>query len=194
MSLLGEFKKGRIFIVSAPAGTGKTSLVKLLTTEFPRIKQSISFTTRNKRGDEEPGVHYQFISTQEFEKKIASGDLLEYAQVHGNYYGTSKEWVEKEIDQGNHVILVIDTQGAIELMKKIAATAIFIRPPSIAVLKERLLYRQTDSIEEIERRIQWAETELKAVHRYHYVIVNEHLAEAYQVLKSIIIAEGHKQF
>lgn len=193
MSLLGEFKKGKIFIISAPAGTGKTTLVRLLTSEFPQIKQSLSFTTRPKRGNEEQGVHYQFISEEEFQGKIASGEFLEYAKVHGHFYGTSKMWVEAEIAKGHHVILVIDTQGAKELMKKIAAITIFIKPPSIEVLKERLLHRQTDSIEEIARRIEWAEVELKAISSYQYVIVNEHLAQAYQVLKSVIIAEGHRQ-
>lgn len=193
MSLLGEFKKGSIFIISAPAGTGKTTLVRLLTSEFPQIKQSLSFTTRPRRGNEEQGVHYQFISEDEFLEKIASDEFLEYAKVHGHYYGTSRKWVEDEIAKGHHVVLVIDTQGAMELMKKIAAITIFIKPPSLEVLKERLLHRQTDSIEEIARRIQWAEVELNAIPYYQYVIVNEHLAQAYQVLKSVIIAEGHRQ-
>lgn len=193
MSLLGKFEKGKIFIVSAPAGAGKTTLVRLLTHEFPQIKQSISFTTRPKRENEMEGVHYEFVTQEEFNKKIDRGDFLEFVKVHGHFYGTSKQWLEDELNKGHHVVLVIDTQGAIELMKKIPATAIFVKPPSLEVLRERLLNRQTDSKEEVERRMEWAEVELKAIPYYHYVIENEQLAEAYQVLKSVIIAEGHKQ-
>ncbi|MGK5595423.1 MAG: guanylate kinase [Parachlamydiaceae bacterium] len=184
--------KGLIFIISAPAGTGKTTLVNMLTEEFSQIKQSLSFTTREKRENEEDGVHYHFISQEIFKNKITKDDFLEYAKVHGHYYGTSKSWVESETAKGHHVILVIDTQGALQLMNKLNAIFIFIKPPSVEILRARLLRRQTDSIEEIERRINWAKTELKAIPRYDYLIVNEKLQLAYQVLKSIIIAESHK--
>lgn len=192
MALLGTLAKGLIFIISAPAGTGKTTLVNMLTEEFSQIKQSLSFTTREKRENEEDGVHYHFISQEIFKNKITKDDFLEYAKVHGHYYGTSKSWVESETAKGHHVILVIDTQGALQLMNKLNAIFIFIKPPSVEILRARLLRRQTDSIEEIERRINWAKTELKAIPRYDYLIVNEKLQLAYQVLKSIIIAESHK--
>ncbi|KAF3361432.1 Guanylate kinase [Chlamydiales bacterium STE3] len=192
MALLGNLKRGLIFIVSAPAGTGKTTLVNLLTSEFANIKQSLSFTTRQKRPGEEQGVHYQFVTPAEFEQKIAKGDFLEYAKVHGHYYGTSRSWVEGEVVKGNHVILVIDTQGALQLKGELQAVFIFVKPPSLAVLRSRLLQRKTDSIGEIERRIEWARTELELIPNYDYVILNEQLSVAYQVLRSIIIAEGHK--
>ncbi len=192
MPLLGNLKRGLIFIISAPAGTGKTTLANMLTEEFSQIRQSLSFTTRSKRENEKNGVHYHFISQEHFEDKIAKNDFLEYAKVHGHYYGTSKSWVEYETAKGHHVILVIDTQGALQLLNKLDAIFIFIKPPSIQALRARLLQRQTDSIEEIERRIEWAKTELQAIPHYDYLIVNEKLQKAFQVLKSIIIAESHK--
>ena len=110
--VLGNISKGLIFVVSAPAGTGKTTLTQMLVDEFPCVIESISFTTRKIRGDEVQGVHYNFISKEEFEEKIADGDFLEYAEIYGEYYGTSRSWVESKRNEGKHVVLVIDTQGA----------------------------------------------------------------------------------
>jgi guanylate kinase len=191
-SLLGEINEGFVFIVSAPAGTGKTTLVQRLVEEFPSIIASISFTTRQPRAGEVPGVHYHFITESEFEAKIAAADFLEYVKLYGTYYGTSQQWIKEQQQQGKHVVLVIDTQGALQLKEKIAAISIFIRPPSIEVLRQRLIQRQTESLEMVEKRLEWAQTELKVAQQYNYQLVNDNLEVAYQVLRSIFIAECHR--
>lgn len=191
-SLLGEINEGLIFIVSAPAGTGKTTLIHKLTQEFPQIIASVSFTTRKPREGEIPGIHYHFISAAEFEAKIAADDFLEYVKLYDNYYGTSREWIKEQQLKGKHVVLVIDTQGAFLLKGKIAAISVFIRPPSLEVLRKRLRLRQTESLEVIEKRLQWAQKELDASLKYDYQLINDDLEMAYQVLRSIFIAESHK--
>lgn len=191
-SLLGKINEGLIFIVSAPAGTGKTTLINKLTQEFPSIIASISFTTRKPREREVSGVDYHFLSEAEFEAKIAAGDFLEYVKLYDSHYGTSRLWIKEQQQKGKHVVLVIDTQGALLLKEKIAATSIFIRPPSLEVLRERLVLRQTESLEVIEKRLEWAEKELDASVNYDYQLVNDDLEIAYQVLRSIFIAESHR--
>lgn len=191
--LLGNLKKGILFIVSAPAGTGKTTLVHMLTQEFPCVVASISFTTRKPRTGEIDGVHYFFITTKEFEERIARGEFLEYVKLYGDYYGTSKAWVEQWQQEGKHVLLVIDTQGAALLKGKISAISIFLYPPSLEELERRLIKRQADSLENIKKRIEWAkEEEMRAQQTYDYRVVNDHLATAYQALRSILIAEEHR--
>ena len=189
--LLGNGKIGRPFIVSAPAGTGKTTLVKMLTDEFPCVVASISFTTRQPREGEINGRHYNFLTHDEFEKKIASGDFLEYVKLYGDYYGTSRSWVEERLNAGKHVVLVIDTQGAAQLRMIWKTVTIFIKPPSLDELKHRMLSRGTDTVETIERRLALAKQEINASHFYDYMIVNDDLKTAYQVLRSIFIAEEH---
>ncbi len=190
--VLGNTKKGLLFIVSAPAGTGKTTLVRMLVEEFSCINESISCSTRPMRIGEIEGKDYHFLSLEEFEKKIQSGDFLEYAKVFGHYYGTSKTSVENELNKGQHVVLVIDTQGAMQLQGKIAAISIFLRPPSFEELRERLVSRKTESKESIENRLDWAVNELPLAERYDYQIINDDLTVAYQVLRSIVIAEEHR--
>lgn len=185
-------KKGKLFILSAPAGTGKTTLIEKITKEFPHIKQSISFTTRKSRGEEIDGVHYFFISKDEFEKKIQENEFLEYIELYGNYYGTSKKWVEEELEKGHHVVLVIDTQGALSLRNKVRSTYIFVSPPSLETLKERLVQRQTETLEVIEKRLSCAEREIEQGKEYDYKIINDKLDDAYLALKSIFIAEEHR--
>jgi guanylate kinase len=190
--LLGNRSRGLIFVLSAPAGTGKTTLVQKLIAEFPCIIQSISFTTRSRRYNEISGDHYHFISKEEFEKKISEHDFLEYVKLYGDYYGTSKKWVESQLSQGKHVFLVIDTQGALQLMESLDACFIFLEPPSLEALRHRLTNRKTDSPEAIAKRLEWAVKEMEAVRYYQYRIVNDDLACAYQILRSIVIAEEHK--
>ncbi len=184
--------KGLVFVISAPAGTGKTTLVRMLIEEFNRVVESISFTTRPPRPNEVPGRDYYFISPEEFEGKIAQGEFLEYAKVFGNYYGTSRKFVESQQEKGKHVILVIDTQGALQLKGKINAVFIFISPPSLEELRFRLHRRKLDTEEAMEHRLSWAEKEMALSSRYDYHIVNDHLKTAYDALRSILIAEEHR--
>lgn len=190
--LLGNLEKGLFFIVSAPAGTGKTTLVNMLADEFDFIVRSVSYTTREIRPGEVDGKDYFFISNEEFEKKIKDDEFLEHAKVFDNYYGTSKEFVEKKICEKKHVVLVIDTQGASLIREKGYGISIFIKPPDLATLKQRLYNRNSDSKESIDKRLSWFEKESNQAKYYDYVVVNDNLEIAYQVLKSIFIAEEHR--
>lgn len=192
ISLLSESSKGICFIVSAPAGTGKTTLVRMLMDEFPEVIANISFTTRKPRTGEIEGKHYHFLSPSEFEKKVIEGDFLEYVNLYGSFYGTSKTWVEEKLKAGKHVILVIDTQGVKQLKDKISAIKIFISPPSLEILKARLMHRNTEDSEMIEKRLEWAMKEMERISYYDYNIINDDLSTAYQVLRSILIAETHR--
>jgi guanylate kinase len=190
--LLGNLNHGLVFVVSAPAGTGKTTLVKMLISEFPCVIRSISFTTRKPRPGEVPGIDYHFVTKEEFEKQIEQQDFLEYVKLYGEYYGTSRKWVREQQMQGKHVILVIDTQGGLQLKGKFPARFIFIKPPSMEVLRKRLTERKTENEEVIEKRLSWASREIEDGRYYDYHIVNDDLKTSYQVLKSIIIAEEHR--
>lgn len=190
--LLGNLKKGLLFVLSAPAGTGKTTLAHMLCEEFSCVTMSVSCTTRKPRGNEEEGKHYHFISHEAFHEKIRAGEFLEYAEVFGNYYGTTKSSVVAAQERGKHVLLVIDTQGALQVKERIPATLIFIRPPSMEELKTRLMKRQTESEKMIEERLSWAKKELAMASHYDYDIVNDNLQVAYETLRNILIAEEHK--
>jgi guanylate kinase len=191
--ILGNLSKGLIFVLSAPAGTGKTTLVRMLKEEFPVVTESISCTTRPPRHGEVAEVDYHFLSTKEFEERIKRGDFLEYAKVFNYYYGTSKSFVFEQQKQGKHVFLVIDTQGALQLKKaKFPGIYIFVSPPSLEELRARLIKRKTESRESLEERLSWAEKEMSVADQYDYHIVNENLAFAYDILRSVVIAEEHK--
>lgn len=190
--LLGNRSEGLIFVLSAPAGTGKTTLVKMLKEEFSCVTGSVSCTTRAPRPDEVEGRDYHFLSKEAFEAKIAAGDFLEHANVFGNYYGTSREYVLKKQQEGKHVILVIDTQGAMQIKGKIPAVFVFVSPPSLEELKVRLTKRKTESEEVIAQRLSWAEKEMAQAKHYDYQIINEDLDIAYAVLRSIVIAEENR--
>jgi len=190
--LLGNHPTGLIFVVSAPAGTGKTTLVHLLTREFPAVVQSISYTTRAPRYGEMEGREYHFISVEEFKHKIAKWEFLEYVELYGDYYGTCLDSIRKLQKQGRHVLLVIDTQGAKKIKKILPAVFIFIQPPSLEELRARLVNRNTESIEVIEKRLKIAANEIEAGVDYDYQIINEDLNISYQVLRSIVIAEEHR--
>jgi len=192
MKLLGNRKLGLAFVISCPSAAGKTTLVNMLSKEFDCIERSISYTTRAPRSNEKEGLDYHFISKAEFEEKIKNGDFLEYAKVFDHYYGTSKEGVEAQKKKGKHVILVIDTQGAIQLMDFYTAAFIFISPPSIEELPKRMLSRKSETQDAVEHRLSWAKKEMELASHYDYKIVNEDLEIAYQVLRAIIIAEEHK--
>lgn len=192
-SLLGHLPKGLFFVVSAPAGTGKTTLVQMLMKEFPLVIASISYTTRQPREGEVHGQHYHFINESDFKEKISAADFLEYVKLYGYYYGTSRQWVCAQQEQGRHVILVIDTQGALQLQKEdFDAIYIFVSPPSLNVLRERLANRKTETAETLEKRLEWAQKEMEAARYYDYNIINDDLHQAYEVLRSIVIAECHR--
>lgn len=193
--LVGNLSHGILFILSAPAGTGKTTLIQRLKKEFPNIVQSISTTTRSPRATEHEGVDYFFLDKEAFEKKIVVGEFLEHVELYGYHYGTSKVWVEHQLASGKHVFLVIDTQGAHQLQQhKIAEKVvyIFVLPPSLQVLQQRLESRGTETPVTLQKRLGEAEREIEASVHYDYRIVNDDLETAYQVLKSIVIAEEHR--
>ena len=191
--LLGNLKKGLCIVISAPAGTGKTTLARMLMSEFSCIVESISCTTRSMRPGEIADKDYHFLSIAQFEKKKEEGTFLEWAQVFGHFYGTLKEDVESAKAKGKHVLLVIDTQGALELKKrKYPALFIFIRPPSLGELRARLFNRKADLQESIEERLKRAEHELAQAGEYDFIVTNDNLHHAYDILRSILIAEEHK--
>ena len=179
---------GKLIVISAPAGTGKTTLVQLLQDAFPdRVNQSISCTTRKPRKGEVNGKDYFFLTKEGFEERIRSDDFLEYATVFGDYYGTLKERVRDQQGSGKDVILVIDTQGALKLKKKVKVTLIFIAPPSVEILEKRLKGRQTESPQALKKRLDWTKHEMKQAKYYDYIIINDDLETAYENLKKIII-------
>lgn len=190
--MLGNIRKGLVFVLSAPSGTGKTTLIDMLLTEFPSVVRSISYTTRKPRDGEVSGKDYYFVEKEEFYRKIAEGDFLEHVQLYGYDYGTSSAWVEDQIRRGKHVVLVIDTQGALILKKKFQAVFIFVKPPSPEELKKRLMNRRTEDDAKMKERLNRAEKEIEISDFYDYRFVNDDLKVGYQVLRSIIIAESHR--
>ncbi|MCH9631105.1 MAG: Guanylate kinase [Chlamydiia bacterium] len=187
MGLNGKIDKGLVIVVSAPAGTGKTTLAEMLTKKYPSdIVRSISCTTRSPRGDEVDGKDYIYLSKEDFLKKVDSEEFLENAKVFDNYYGTLKKSVQDLQLQGKHVILVIDTQGAMKIKEKTSAVLVFIKPPSIEALKERLDKRHTDTEENISLRLSWAKEEMKKGEHYDVTIVNDDLQKAFDELECFI--------
>lgn len=182
-----EQKKGAILILSGPSGCGKSTLLKEVYKDIDDYYFSISTTTREIRAGEEHGVDYYFVSKEEFEKDISEGNFLEYANVHGNYYGTSLKPIMKALHEGKLVIFDIDVQGHKIVRKKLneVITSVFITTPSLKVLETRLKNRQTDSNEVIEKRILNAKEEIKSFLKYDYLIINDDLKEASKQLVSI---------
>ncbi|HTS86254.1 MAG TPA: guanylate kinase [Usitatibacter sp.] len=181
--------KGSLYVVVAPSGAGKTSLVAGLLEQEKNVKLSISYTTRAPRVGEENGRDYHFIDRASFEKMIAAGDFLEYADVYGNYYGTSRRWIESELEGDHDVLLEIDWQGARQVKKLFPHMAgIFILPPSFAELRRRLQGRGKDSPEAIERRMASAREEISHVLEFEYIIVNDRFEAALADLVSIVRA------
>jgi guanylate kinase len=183
--------KSLFFVVSAPAGCGKTTLVDELIKEFKGACRSVSYTTRSKREDEKDGRDYFFITKEEFERKIERDEFLEYEKVYEHFYGTSKKFIEDRVREKKDIFLVIDTKGAMKLKKKNMGIFIFIVPPSLEVLKKRMENRK-ELKEEIEKRLITAKEELKFLKNYDYMILNDKFEEAYRVLKSILIAEKNR--
>ncbi len=186
--------KGNLFIISSPSGGGKGTLIREVIKTVPNVGYSVSFTSREMRGGEENGKDYFFVEESEFERKIESGDFLEFARVHGNYYGTSKAQVEKEFVKGNDVILEIDVQGA-EIVRRnvLNAVGIFILPPSFVVLKNRLAARNTETNETLRVRLDNARDEVKEVDHFEYAVINEDVERSSLELAAIFLAERQKR-
>ena len=192
-ALIKQVKRGELFVVSAPAGTGKTTLVHKLIQEFPKqIVQSISCTTRAPRNGEIDGKDYVFLTKEAFSRRVEKGEFLEHASVFNEDYGTLKSVVASHRESGKNVVLVIDTQGALALKKNVEAIFIFIAPPSYDILKERLKSRKTETDSVQAERLKWASVEMERAKYYDYLVVNDELELAYQVLKSIVVAESHR--
>ena len=186
---------GNLYILSAPSGAGKSSLINALLADLPRneVRLSISHTTRNPRPAEEDGVHYYFTTHAEFEALIEKDHFLEWAEVFGNYYGTSLPMIEKSLEQGVDVFLDIDWQGARQIRQKVPnVKTIFILPPSREELKNRLVGRGQDSEETIAKRMAEAESEMSHYNEFDYVIVNDDFQKALTELKAILTAERLK--
>lgn len=182
---------GNLFIVSAPSGAGKTSLVTALLSLNKQIALSVSYTTRPPRPGEINGTDYHFVSREQFLQMAQHGDFLESAEVYGNLYGTSQTWISHEIEKGRDILLEIDWQGAQQVRAKFPdSIGIFILPPSLAALETRLNGRKQDSSEVIAKRLQAAREDISHVAEFDYVIINDLLDEALQQLNAVIIAAG----
>jgi guanylate kinase len=180
---------GNLYIVTAPSGAGKSSLVGALLAADSNIKLSISYTTRPPRPGEEDGVHYHFVSIAAFQEMLARGEFLESAEVYGNYYGTSQPWIEAEMRAGHDILLEIDWQGAAQVRKLFPeALGIFILPPSKAALQERLTKRGQDSEEVIARRLAAAREDTSHALEFDYLVVNDVFATALADLQAILRA------
>jgi guanylate kinase len=182
--------RGLLFIVSAPSGAGKTTLVERLVEQTPRLRMSRSYTSRAARQGETDGVDYNFVTRPAFEGMVAAGEFLEWADVFGNLYGTRTADTAQWLDAGEDVVLVIDVQGARKVRTSgIATTTIFVMPPSAAVLEQRLRGRSQDSEPAIQRRLQTARDEVAAFEEYDFIVVNDELTAAVDRLRGIVIAE-----
>ena len=181
--------RGNLFVVVAPSGAGKTTLVDELLKREPNIHLSPSWTTRAPRPGEKDAVDYFFVSREEFERMIAAGEFLEHANVYGNYYGTSRKWIEAELSGDHDVLLEIDWQGAQQLRRLFPhMVGIFILPPSLQELRKRLKSRGKDSPEAIEKRMASARDEISHVLEFEYIIVNEHFEAALADLVAVVRA------
>lgn len=184
-------KRGKLFTLSGPAGVGKGTIVRELLKLCPDLKLSVSCTTRQPRPGEIEGVHYFFVTKERFEELVASGQMLEWATVHGNCYGTPRGYVEQMLSQGNNVLLEIDVQGSLKVRENMPDTVgLFILPPSRAELVRRLTGRGTETKEQLETRIRNAEAEVRSAEKFPYLVVNATLSEAVRQVRSVIEAEN----
>lgn len=188
-------KKGFLLVISGPSGVGKGTVLHDLMNTQKNLVYSVSVTTRKNRPGEIEGVSYFFKSHEEFEKMIEEDKFLEYAKVHDNYYGTPKYFVEEKINEGKIVILEIDVQGALNVKKNIDnGVYIFLAPPSLSELKNRIVNRGTETESDIDLRMNNARKELSYIKNYDYLVVNDHLNSAINLVNEIINAEKHRVF
>ena len=182
---------GNLIVISAPSGSGKTSLANRALEEIPKLKFSVSHTTRKPRPGERDQVEYFFVSEKEFEEMIGQGTFLEHARVYGNYYGTSRAFVDEQLSVGYDVLLDLDVQGAAQVKKSYPeAILVFVFPPSLEVLKTRLKNRGLDDPSIIDKRLRIAKKEIQRYTDYQYVIINREIEESLVELKSIIQVAG----
>lgn len=189
--MIEEKTKGFLIVVSGPSGTGKDSICSKVASDLKNIEISISITSRAPRAGEKEGVNYYYISKEEFEERIKNDEFLEYAIVHNNqYYGTPKKEIEEKLNKGISIVLVIDIQGALKVKELVPdAIFIFIMPPSMEALKERLIARNTESKDKVLERFKRAYQEINEFKKYNYVIVNDDLNESVETMKAILLAE-----
>ena len=186
-------KSGNLFVLSAPSGGGKSTVTQALLASDPSIRYSISCTTRERRGDEVDGKDYFYMSEEEFEHRIADGDFLEYARVHGHLYGTRRSWIDEQMEKCRDVVLDIDVQGSLDIKRQLlTAVLIFILPPDFDVLEKRLRGRGTDSDAVIAHRLDNAQREVLYAGQYDYVVVNEDLADTTRAIQEIIAVERRR--
>jgi guanylate kinase len=182
--------RGLLFIVSAPSGAGKTTVVERLVGQTPHLKMSRSYTSRRAREGETDGVDYNFVTRERFEAMVAVGEFLEWADVFGNLYGTSAADTDRLLEAGHDVVLVIDVQGARKVRRRgVETTAVFVMPPSFAVLEQRLRGRSKDSEQDIQQRLAVAREEVASYAEYDFVVVNDELTAAVDRLRSIVVGE-----
>jgi guanylate kinase len=178
--------RGHLFIISAPSGAGKTTLAKAVLQQFTDMLYSISYTTRKPRAEERDGVDYHFVSKQDFKKGIKKGRWAEWAEVYGNYYGTSAEFIEKSLSSGCDILLDIDVQGTLQILKHYPdSVTIFILPPSMNALRKRLEMRGSDSKAVMDKRLVNAKKEMAQKKMYRHIIVNDKLSAAIEELSAI---------
>lgn len=186
--------RGRLFVVSAPSGTGKTTVVEKLVERTPDITLSRSYTSRPARPGEHDGVDYHFVTRERFEGMIAAGEFLEWADVFGNLYGTSAADTERLLSAGSDVVLVIDVQGARQMRRRgFEVSTVFVMPPSSAVLEQRLRGRSQDSEEAIQRRLEIARSEVAAFSEYDFIVINDDVTAATRRLCAIVLGERSRR-
>src|ERR1700756_1697417 len=183
-------QKPLVFIISAPSGSGKSTLTNELLKLVPNLEFSISYTTRALRGSEQNGKHYHFISMDEFNRMIAAGEFLEYANVHGNCYGTAREFLRQAGRKGHDLLLDIDVQGAAQIKRNLTdSISIFVLPPDRQTLEWRLRNRKEDSEDVIQRRLVTASREIEEYDKYDYVLINDQLEKSIERLQAIVLSE-----
>lgn len=187
-------RKGVLLVISAPSGTGKSTLIQKLIERYPQFHYSISCTTRPLRANEKDGKHYFFLSEAEFLARQKQGYFAEWANVHGNYYGTPLEYVQKHCERGDDLLFDIDVQGALQLQKTLPqATFVFLFPPSFTELKNRLLLRQTETQASLQKRLHNAKNEIAQARFFEYHIINDDLKKAFASLEAIYLAQTVRQ-